>query len=355
MYKLVRLFSRGFVLALLGLSTPLPVNAAGVIAGRITAAVTALPVSQVHIDVGYGSMKKIDVANTSSDGAFTLSLQQLFPDYQPSLSEVTLFFRKQGYQPLTRVSNCMPRGEVDCSALEVQLGLLNTTLTLSDEDKQRLQAVQGSSGMTLYLLPYEIRGLPEGESVDLEVLAEAIHRRVNSRFQELHQQAQAAQSLPTVGLRLLTDIAVQRTDSERLDVIGNYVKALALVGGRGQLQHGDQDRILLTSLYHMVPSTFDFHAGALYVDDLLASDYLNSPLMFEALSDEWVLHTLIAVSVQKFKQARDDRDVNALKEIRAYLLAQRSEYGADEINKVALLDDLLSLVAHELKSLGQGG
>lgn len=340
------------ILSLTGWVFPVSVIAAGEIAGRITQASSGDPISQVRIDLGYGGKFKSRVTISDSNGAFSLSLDQLFPGYTPRLPDAALFFHKDGYIPQTRTMTCKPHGDIDCSTLDIQLGALATTDMLSDEDKQRLKPVQAGSGLTLYILPYDMHGQAVSQGVDLDLLAEAIHRRVNTRLQELRRQANDAHRLPTIGLRTLTNIDVKRTDTARLDSIGKYLNALALVSGRGYAQGNGTERILLSSLYHVVPSTNDFHAGSLYVDDLVQPKTLSSPLLFEELSDEWALHTLIALSLEEFIQARANEDLNKIEEIRAYLIAQRGEYGEDETSKVTLLNDLLQLVDAERSRLG---
>ena len=87
-----------------------------------------------------------------------------------------------------------------------------------------------------------------------------------------------------------------------------------------------------------------FASPTAYVDDRLPTDALNSLNLTRHISDRWGGYTVLALALRELQATIDYWSEDDLKRIRGYLVAQRSECGADDrplVNQLTLLIDLL--------------
>ncbi len=338
----------------------LPLGAAAqapTLEGRVAFGPGNTPVAGTAIGVEYGAKIRQAAAETDAAGRFRLELATLFPGYVARLPDVTLSFEKPDHEPVVRVLPCAPAGSVNCGDLLVRMPRLAGGTGLSNDERALLDPLRRPGGTTIFLMPYLIGGGADAGQVDLDALAWSLHRVINTGLQEsaFNSDDPLLQPPPEIGITTITDLAVKRSDTERLRQIGEFVEALALVGGFGQPAGSAQpDAVRLSSHYFVVPQLPRFRTGALFIDDQVPTARLNSPDLYEQLSDNWALHTLLAISIRQIQAASAGRDADALRQVHGRLVAKRSEYGADEQAKVRPLTRLIAIVDGELSKL-EGG
>ena len=344
--------------ALLLLLLPLDAAAqAPAVDGRVAFGPGDTPVVGATVSVEYGAKLRQAAATTDGNGRFRLDLATLFPGYVARLPDVTLGFAKPDHEPVVRILPCAPAGDVDCRDLLVRMPRLAGGAALSDGERALLDPLRRPGGTTIFLMPYLIGGDAGTGDVDLDILAWSLHRIINTGLQEsaFNSDDPLLEPPPEIGITTITDLAVKRSDTERLRQIGEFVEALAIVGGFGLPAGTAQpDTVRLSSHYFVVPELPRFRTGTLFIDDQVPAARLNSPDLYEQLSDNWALHTLLALSIRQIRTASAGRDAAALRQVHGRLVAKRAEYGADEQAKVRPLSRLIAIVDGELTRL-EGG
>lgn len=347
-------------MASLCLALLLPLGAAAqapTLEGRVAFGPGNTPVADAKVGVEYGAKIRQAAVETDAAGRFRLDLAVLFPGYVARLPDVTLSFEKPDHEPVVRVLPCAPAGGVDCGDLLVRMPRLAGGAGLSIDERALLDPLRRPGGTTIFLMPYLIGGAPGTDDVDLDVLAWSLHRVINTGLQEsaFNSDDPLLKPPPEIGITTITDLAVKRSDTERLRQIGEFVEALALVGGFGRPAGSAQpDAVRLSSHYFVVPQLPRFRTGTLFIDDQVPTARLNSPDLYEQLSDNWALHTLLAISIRQIQAASAGDDAMALRQVHGRLVAKRAEYGADEQAKVRPLSRLIAIVDGELSRL-EGG
>jgi hypothetical protein len=189
----------------------------------------------------------------------------------------------------------------------------------------------------------------------MDLLSDNLDRIINTHIQELpvHSGVGNIPPLEAVSLQYLTysKAVPQRANTERIRTVGRHINALAIGSGSGERTQGAaaaSPHLTLSSKFVIIPVRTSYNPGILFVDDVLPVEKLNSPLLYSHLSEWWGHYTVMAMCLRKFDQAKKIKDKSSMKEVRAYLLAERRLIGSDEAYKARKINDLIEMINREL-------
>ena len=111
--------------------------------------------------------------------------------------------------------------------------------------------------------------------------------------------------------------------------------------------------IVLISAFLVIPRSGPLSVPALYVDDSVPADSVDSPLLYRHLSELWGRSAVLALGVNELQSALRDPDPGrrreALKRIRGYLQAERSNAGPGNDALVSQLQGVIEVIDRELR------
>lgn len=334
-------------LALLLATTVMAQNLDSPINGTIINAKTATPLAGVHVAVEVSGTMKSLPHPTDSTGRFAVDPSALFDPQQLDTYALTLSFSKQGFRsPEVCVLSFKTRGQLRHANLQVALKPMESSDLLDHAEKAKLEGFVSIHGRTVYLLPYTLTPLGVASARDLnQRLPQLLQRRITTYLQALR-----VKSLPEVSLESLPQ-GPAVTNTERVSASGEYLNALAMIGGQGHIKRlrNNQEILELASQYLIIPWLEGFTVRTWYIDDSLPPGSIALAALANSLNKLWGRSTLLALSLREFIQAKADRDTERLKRIRTYLIAERSQAGPDNEPLLSQVKSLLELVEKELR------
>ena len=149
------------------------------------------------------------------------------------------------------------------------------------------------------------------------------------------------------------ELKINWTDVERVRLAGDFLNALAMVGGTAEVEPDASGRksVTITSCYFIIPNipNLEKQSPTAFMEDTLPAKLPASLELFEKLQNrqQWLARTVIALSIRDYLRAQSTGDRHGLEKVRAYLIKEKATQPEDS-KVVPLLDSLLALVEKEL-------
>lgn len=256
-------------------------------------------------------------------------------------SDLLLGFDKQGFKPEARLL----RAEAAARPLDVVLLPLTGVGAIPDDVRQVLDRQRTTVGTgPLMFVPYAVPGnAPPASTNELNL-------RLHTQLQRLiltHVQA----ALDDADMRnlALSPLEVAAADHERMRTYGEYVNALAVIGGTA-IGDGAQT-VELSSSFVIIPRAAKFEPPVLMIVDRLPAASLGQHTLDQRMSREWGRATVIALAASQLRAAQSlDGEARraALKRVQRYVVAERASVGGNETFSARKLKELFDQVKAEL-------
>jgi hypothetical protein len=279
---------------------------------------------------------------SDADGAFVLDLKQLYARNVSGNSDLLLQFSAPGF-----VSSARSMRVSHASAAPLAVTLLPDSggSALSADDQQKLAPFVNPSGSgALMLVPYDL-------PTDLSTPRLTERLRFNiERLVVTYVQAALGIKAPTLSVRLMPLDGAH--DQDRLRAVGRHVNALAVVSGNGDRTSANE--LAVSSSYVIPPQNGPVKPLVAFVDDRVPTAQLASPELHRQLNRLWGRVTILAMAVRDLNAAPPSSSAgtaraDALKRVRAYLVAERANTGPRNAEFIGEMDALLALIAREVK------
>lgn len=318
------------------------------ISGKVTAGNNGAPLAGVGIKVEIRTLA--DAATTDGEGRFAIDLASLFSaaEIRDADGEFMLKFAKANFEPMNRLVRVAPGASA--ASVAVRLDAKRGSTHLDAKERQALDPYAAAPGSTpLFLLPYSLSGVPPDKLTHLnERLRWNLERLIVS-----HVQAAVSGEAGAVSLTLLPALRVNDTNHVR--AYGSYLRALGVITGQGAVesQSGGGPALEVSSAFLVIPRSPAISVPALYVDDSVPADRVDSPRLYRHLSELWGRSAVLALGVKELSAALQDRDPasrrESLKRIRGYLQAERSNAGPGNDALVSQLQSVIAVIDGELR------
>jgi len=287
-------------------------------------------------------------ATSDSAGVFRLSLA-IPGGFQHRSGYIVLHFEKSGMRTQDIYQRCDLSEAQRCDVGAVGLVEAEGASSLSNEEKNTLRSHIAARGNTLFVMPYHVIAAPETSGIDMELFRWSLETAINTRIQELEQDLKIQQLdelLPPIGLVSL-EPNFEALPLPKQQAIGEFVSALAVISGIGQWKGSSEasEQVSIQSNFLVMPPASGSHTRLLRVRDAdLPASTVNSIELADNLSPLWGHFALIAVAGRELERATAADDQEALKRIRAYLIAERGRLDEEETFKKNDLERLLARV-----------
>jgi hypothetical protein len=328
----------------------------------VTGSNTVRPLGEVAWSVE--AQGKLVSGKVDTSGRFEIDLPALFPDWKAEAGKhLAVNFSKQGYEQVIWVLDCASVGQAECRDLKVKLTPLpggrvgDKSIALDPDEIDTLDRYYRRTGRTLYLLPYSVAVPASGKTVEdvAPVLLETFHSNIIDHLQTLPVIPPPQNITPPtdIGLQPLNKVRVTLMDTEKIQLYGDYLNALAIIGGAGSVQRdaAGNEVVRVRFHYQTIPFQEKFAPIREVVSFTAPAAELNFPELYEKVSARWGLYTLLALSVREvreFERTKPAGDRTKLERVRAYLVAERSQLRSDEPLKMQHIQKLLDLVDEKL-------
>jgi hypothetical protein len=262
----------------------------------------------------------------------------------PESSDVLMSFDKPGFVPATRLDSAR-----NAAARAIEIVLLPRTGAgaLSDDVRKALEPAVTKSGTgPLTFVPYTLpANAPAGTASEL-------NQRLRQQLQRLiltHVQL----SVPDADTRAiaLAQLNVEAADLERLRTYGEFVNALAVVGGMG-IADASAGTIELSSSFVVIPRAQQFEPPVLTIVDTVPTASIGRVALDQRMSKEWGRATVIALGVRDLKLAQSmppPQKRSLLQRTEQFLTAELADVGANDPVSARKLQQLLEQVRRELR------
>ena len=317
------------------------------ISGKVTAGNDGAPLAGVRIQVEIRTLA--DAGLTDSQGRFAINLASLFSaaEIRDADSEFMVKFSKANFQPVNRLVRVAPGAPT--ASLAVQLDAEGGSTHLDAHERQVLDPYAAAPGsIPLFLLPYSLSGVPPDRLTRLnEQLRWNLERLIVS-----HLQAAVSGEAGAVSLTLLPELRVNDTNHVR--AYGSYLHALGVITGQGAIesQSSGGPALEVSSAFLVIPRSGAISVPALYVDDSVPANSVNSPRLYRHLSDLWGCSAVLALGVKELRTALSDPNpgsrMESLKRIRGYLQTERSNAGPGNDELVSQLGAVIEIIDRDL-------
>lgn len=275
---------------------------------------------------------------SSANGSFALDLTQLYARSVPGSADLLLQFSAPGHFTQAR---SMRVAQAAAAPLTIALLADSGGGTLSADDQQKLAPFVNASGSNaLMLMPYDLPA-----DLSTPKLAERLRFNIERLVVTYVQGAWVADP-PSVAVRLMPLSGAQ--DQDRLRAIGRHVNALAVVSGNGERVTAND--LAISSSYVIPPQTGPVKPLVAFVDDRIPASQLSSPELHRQLNRLWGRVTILAMAVRDLNAAPTTGTprTDALKHVRAYLVAERANTGPLNAEFTGEIDRLLAMIAREV-------
>jgi len=322
--------------------------AAQTISGTVAASNNGAPLAGVSIQVEIRTLA--DAAPTDGQGRFTIDLASLFSaaEIRDAGGGFMLKLSKPNFEPVNRLVRVAPGASA--ASLAVQLDAEGGSTHLDASERQALDPFAAAPGSTpLFLLPYSLSGVPPA---NLRQLNERLRWNLE-RLIVAHLQAAVSGEAGAVSLTLLPELRVNDTNHVR--AYGSYLHALGVITGQGGIEprNSGGSALEVSSAFLVIPRSGPINVPALYVDDSVPADSVNSPRLYRHLSELWGRSAVLALGVNELRTALRDSDPGrrkeSLKRIRGYLQAERSNAGPGNDALVSQLQGVIAIIDRELR------
>ena len=314
----------------------------GNVAGVVVDEKSDAKIPGVAITLQVKGILRSDLPPTRPDGQFDLDLKQILPEVNLTGSTLTLIFEKKDYDQSVIVLNTESDKE-NWNQLEIRLFKPRELQEIPEAQREEIEKYVSKKGKTLYLFPYALANAEE--SLELNMFAQNLLDNIAA---SLRTTVQAAPGVDMdVSIQTLSDLNISSTNFERYYQIGQFLNALAMISGIGELSN-DEQKVYLRSNYVTIPAVANLRPGNVTIKDQFPVRLLNSLQLSESLSKYWGHHTALAICVQAFHQAmKPAKNKAQLKAVEKLIVASRSQLSGDN----PLLDDqfkrLLDIVIKE--------
>ncbi len=317
----------------------------GSVAGVVVDERSSKKISGVTITLQAKGIWKSDLPATQSNGQFDLDLEQIFPAVDLKRSTITLAFAKPGYNPHNLVLNTDSDRE-NWDQLEIRLVKPRGIPKISEEQSEKIEKYVSEKGKTLYLLPYYLA--QADDSLKLQLFAQNLFDSITANLKTTVQAAPGVEM--DVSIQPIPEISITSTNIEQHYQMGEYLNALAMISGIGELltdEHGKAE-VYLRSNYVTIPAVARLRPGNVTIKDQFPSQLLNSLQLSEHLNKYWGHHTALAICVQEFHRAMiPSRNKGQLRTVEKLIIASRSQLSGDNPQLKAQFDKLLDIVIEE--------
>jgi len=154
-----------------------------------------------------------------------------------------------------------------------------------------------------------------------------------------------------VSIQPIPEASITATNIEQHYQLGDYLNALAMISGFGELMNDDQGKkeIYLKSNYVTIPAVEIMRPGKVTIKDQFPARFLNSLQLGDHLNKYWGHHTALALCVQEFHRAMNpSKKKDQLKAVKDIIIASRSQLSGDNPLLGAEFTRLLDTVEKEL-------
>lgn len=317
----------------------------GSVAGVVVDERSSKKISGVAITLQAKGIWKSNLPATQSNGQFDLDLEQILPQVDLNRSTITLIFDKPGYDQFIIVLNTESDRE-NWDQLEIRLFKPQGTAAISEEQSKKIEKYVSQKGKTLYLLPYYLA--KADDSLMLQLFAQNLLDSITASLKTTVQAAPGVEM--DVSIQPLSDISITSTNIEQHHQIGEFLNALAMISGMGELLtdgHGKEE-VYLRSNYVTIPAVERLRPGSVTIKDQFPSQLLNSLQLSAHLNKYWGHHTALAICVQEFHRAMiPGRNKDQLRTVEKLIIASRSQLSGDNPQLKAQFDKLLDIVIEE--------
>lgn len=264
---------------------------------------------------------------TDADGRFAIDVGARFAADALDTEFANIRAERDGFRCELLLLEFQARGAVRAGEVVIPCQAVSGTTALDPADRELLDPLVSSHGRTLFVAPYLVTddvGAPVASPVNT-VLRDHVSLRIHSHLQSLRETSGiAGEDYEVSVVELPPGFQVQAR--ERIRAVGQHLRAVAVVGGRGTLAG---ERISFRSDFVMIPALPRVELpSAMVMDSMAVRDFFAADVI-DGLSRKWGDYTLLALSVQEFRRAVDDGDAAGLERVRDYLIAERGTLGAD--------------------------
>jgi hypothetical protein len=329
----------------------------------VTGAQTSEPLQGVTLSVeAHG--KLVPGRETDDAGRFDIDLTTLMPGWRSEdKGRLAVSFAKPGYEQVIWVLDCHVAGQSACHDLDVVLtplpdsGMHTLEVKIDPDEIEVLDEHYQSSGLTLYFLPLTTP-VALGDEVATHML-EALQDTITNHLQTLPVVPPPRDITPPPDVELvrLNGLQVALTDTGKIQIYGRYLNTLAMINSavRIMLDANGAEVAQLTFHYQIIPFDTALTPIREIYSYIVPVAELHFPERYEQMGARWGFYTLVALCIRElnaFKAAASPSDRTQLEQVRAYLLAERSQLRRDEPLKLQVIEELLDLVHQHLEQEG---
>ena len=266
-------------------------------------------------------------AATDSQGRFQKTLSSF--DLADSRS-ITLSFHKPGYA----LAEFVILVRDTASAQSISIGLSRLGLTGTETEFQTLANKRSQTERTIFFIPYVLSSGTSRQEIDRlnEQMPHHIKYRVLATLNSVYRKPISVEKI---------DTAISASNTEKIRRLGAFLRALAIVSGRGELERksGGPAIFKLVSEYVLPASASEHLPSHSYVLDDIPNDKLTNPVFGQHLNENWVHRTLLALADKEFRAlgAGDNP-----KRIVAFLTAAKSRLSTEAA--LSEIDQMISRI-----------
>ena len=318
----------------------------GRLAGEVVDERSDAKISGVKISLQAKGIWKSDLPESGSNGQFDFDLNQIFPGSNLKGSTITLTFEKQGYEPQNMLLNTDSDRE-NWDRLDIRLIKIREIPKISEEQSKKIEKYVSEKGKTLFLLSYQFT--EADQPLKLQLFAQNLLESITAGLKTTIQAAPGVEM--DVSIQPIPEISITATNIEQQYQLGDYLNALAVISGFGELLTDEQGKaeVYLKSNYITIPAVQILHPGKITIRDQFPARFLNSLQLGDHLNKYWGHHTALAICVQEFHKAMTpSKNEDQLKIVKQLIIASRSQLSGDNPLLGAEFTRLLENVEKEL-------
>jgi hypothetical protein len=282
-------------------------------------------VSGVVISAEWRDSGRRVLSTSDQSGSFSIDL----PADVAGSKTVTLFFEKPAYRSETR-RLFMTTGGLPLPS-ELEVNLVSDKQSASTKEFETFSQAVSREGRTLFFIPYTLKADNPSEAGGQlnKNLPEGIKFGVLTRLNSIGYRK-------TISVDRI-DAHIDAANTEKVRILGQYLNALAIVTGRGELRlDASKQRIFDVSSEFVLPAGSGEEATSdSYVEDLISEADLSNPHLGQALNEEWAHRTLIAIADKELRNRADPA------RIIEYLAAAKLRAASE--NEKSEIDAMISL------------